>query len=497
MNHPRPVVGLALFALLSGVLTGAAPVSLTIRGEKSLEPMPGRVHLRDAAGKAQRVGGLPFWYDHFVCPGKVETDLPEGSYTFEVERGPEFSVSKGGFALAGGKGTNLTVMLSRIADLAAEGWWSGETHVHRGAQDAELLMRAEDLHVGQFITWWNKANPWTNAPPPKALPVQFDGNRFYHHLGGEDERDGGALLYLDLPKPIDVTGGSRHFPSSLTYAKQARERGAAWIDAEKPFWWDFPLWVAHGVADTVGIAQNHMHRGGVLDNEAWGRPRERTKFPGPHGNGLWTQEIYYHTLNCGLHLPPSAGSASGVLPNPVGYNRAYVHVDGEFSYNKWRDGLLAGRSFVGNGPLLRVRANSQFSGHVFKAGGPLSVELEGKLDSRDPIARIELVRDGRVEPIRLPARFTVAQSCWFLVRAVADVTNTFRFASTAPWYVEIDGQPMLPRQESARFFVDWCQERMTALAQVRDVTAAQKDELLAPWRAAEAFWLAKLQLSTR
>ena len=27
-----------------------------------------------------------------------------------------------------------------------------------------------------------------------------------------------------------------------------------------------------------------------------------------------------------------AGSASGVLPNPVGYNRIYVHLDGPFSH---------------------------------------------------------------------------------------------------------------------------------------------------------------------
>lgn len=71
--------------------------------------------------------------------------------------------------------------------------------------------------------------------------------------------------------------------------------------------------------------------------------------PPPLGNGLWTLEIYYHALNSGLRISPSAGSASGVLPNPVGYNRAYVHIDGDFTYEKWRDGLLAGRSFVSNG----------------------------------------------------------------------------------------------------------------------------------------------------
>ena len=42
---------------------------------------------------------------------------------------------------------------------------------------------------------------------------------------------------------------------------------------------------------------------------------------GTQWDGYWTQDIYYALLNCGLRIPPSAGSASGVLPNPVGYNR--------------------------------------------------------------------------------------------------------------------------------------------------------------------------------
>ncbi len=493
MNHFTPAVGLALFACCGGVFINAASVTLTIRDASNAEPMPARVHLRDATGKAQRAGALPFWHDHFVCPGKVDLELPIGAYTYEVGRGPEYATGKGSFTVEVGNPLDLSVRLARIADLAAEGWWSGETHVHRKTADAELLMRAEDLHAGQFITWWNRSNPWTDAPPPKALPFNFDKSRAYHPLGGEDERDGGALLFLDLQQPIEITAGTKHFPSSAVYAKQARERGARWIDAEKPFWWDFPMWVARGVVDTVGIAQNHMHQGGVLDNEAWGRPRDREKYAGPHGNGLWTQDIYYHLLNCGVRLPPSAGSASGVLPNPVGYNRAYVHLGGGFSYAKWREGLLAGRSFVGNGPLLRVRANGELSGHIFKPKESLTVEIDGQLDSRDPIARVELVRDGRVELIQLPVRFTAAHSGWFLVRAIASVTNTFRFASTAPWHVEIGGQPMKPRRESAQFFVDWCRERMGILTNVRELTLEQKEAVLAPWREAESFWISKLQ----
>jgi hypothetical protein len=490
----RPTPWLAALWFAGGMASGlsAGELHLTVLDASTRQPMPARVHLRDAAGKPQRAGALPFWHDHFVCAGQATLELPAGGYSFEVERGPEFSSATGSLHLVGIETSHVTVTLKRIAHLAAEGWWSGETHVHRAPKDAELLMRAEDLHVGQFITWWNRANPWTNAPLPAPLPVKFDGNRFYHHLGGEDERDGGALLYLDLPKPVDVTGGARYYPSSLVFAKQARERGAAWLDAEKPFWWDFPLWVAHGVADTVGIANNHMHRSGVMDNEAWGRPRDRVQFHDPLGNGRWTQEIYYHALNCGLRLPPSAGSASGVLPNPVGYNRAYVHVEGELTNEKWREGLQAGRSFVSNGPLLRCRANGEFPGRVFQSDRPLEVRVEGKLDSRDPIAAVELVRNGRVERIRLPHRFTLPESGWFLVRAIADVTNTFRFASTAPWYVEVGGQPMKPRANDAQFFLDWSRERMAKLSSLTEVSADQKAELLQPWRDTETFWAGKI-----
>ena len=77
------------------------------------------------------------------------------------------------------------------------------------------------------------------------------------------------------------------------------------------------------------------------------------KGPGPAGNGWWTQEIYYHLLNAGLRLPPSAGSASGVLPNPVGHNRVYVGLGaGKLSYSAWLEGLRKGHCFVTNGPLL-------------------------------------------------------------------------------------------------------------------------------------------------
>jgi len=160
--------------------------------------------------------------------------------------------------------------------------------------------------------------------------------------------------------------------------------------------------------------------------------------------------------------------------------------------------LLAGRSFVSNGPLLRCRVNGQLPGHVFKADRPIELTLDARLDSRDPIESVELVRNGIVERIevgtalRRRPSFTVDRSGWFLVRAITDVTNTFRFASTAPWYVEIAGRPPEVPRDSAQFFVDWCQQRIDILEKRTELSAAQKEEVIEPWRTARKFWEAKL-----
>jgi hypothetical protein len=267
-----------------------------------------------------------------------------------------------------------------------------------------------------------------------------------------------------------------------------------WIDIEKPFWWDVAQWLASGKMASIGLANNHMCRSQMSETEAWGKPRVVDRLPAPHGDGYWSQEIYYHLLNCGLRIPPSAGSASGVLPNPVGYNRVYVHVGKELTWDKWWEGLKAGRSFVTNGPLLRVTANGELPGHVFtaEAGKEVKVELKADLTSRDKIRYVEIVRDGDVVRRVSPEEFAKTglgsiafrTSGWFLVRAIADNPKTFRFASTAPYYVEIGGKKRVSAS-SARFFRNWVRER-GALVKLDD--ADQYAEVIEHHVAAEKFW---------
>jgi hypothetical protein len=403
----------------------------------------------------------------------------------------------------------------------------------RSDREIEQLMLAEDLYVVALVTSTNpkaesgvasSGKSVTKKPPGE--PVQFDGNRFYTRSAAEDSRSGNSLLMINLrtlPKlpPANATS----YPSSLTIAANAREAGG-WVDAARPFSWDLPLWVAAGKLDSVQIAHRHHLRDGIIGHEAGGRPRDAEMYPRGLGIAHWTLDIYYHLLNCGLRVPPTAGSGSGQVVtsirdargksgraattpattnnfNPVGYNRVYVFVEGKLTWEKWWEGLRAGRSVITNGPLIRPTVEGQPPGYVFKADRGQAVELEIglSLSTRDKISYLEIIKDGAVaHNVRLDKwkegggklpLLKFSESGWFLVRAVTDETGTYRFATTAPYYVEIGYTPRISRT-SAQFFVDWCREGQKRLSSARFNSQPQLDEVAGYWRRAEEYWTSLL-----
>jgi hypothetical protein len=307
-------------------------------------------------------------------------------------------------------------------------------------------------------------------------------------------------LYFNLPQPLPLPSHeAREYPPMSRFLEMARQYPGVHVDIEKPFWWDMPVWIALGMVDSIGLAHNHLWRDGMLANEAWGKPRDTVLYPAPRGIGYWSQDIYYHLLNCGIRLPPSAGSASGVLDNPVGYNRVYVHCGDTLTYDSWWEGLRAGRVVVTNGPLLRPRVNGELPGHVFHGAlgevVPLTIQLN--LSLRDRVDYLEVVKNGKVvQEVRLEeyrnrrgelAPVTFEESGWLLVRAVASNSQTFRFASTGPYYVELGSKPRISRK-SARFFVDWMDERIERL-ELAD--PQQRQEVMVYLDRARQFWLDK------
>ena len=492
----RPALILAFTIPCLGPLA-AGELEIKAINRDSGEPVAVRMHLKDERGRPVKAGKAPFWKDHFVFEGQITLDLRPGRYTFEMERGPEYRVRTGHFTIERTSKDVKTVDMPRFVNMAEEGWWSGDLHIHRPPEEIELLMKADDLHIAPVITWWNDKNPLDGREKPKELLVRFDENRLYRPMAGEDERGGGALLYFGLDEPLPIAGAEREFPSSAAFLRAAHhEHPQLHVDIEKPFWWDMPMWIASGMCDSIGVCHNHLWRDGVMDNEAWGKPRDGVLYPGIAGNARWTQAIYFHLLNAGVRLPPSAGSASGVLPNPVGYNRVYVHCGEEFTWDAWWSNLRAGRVVVTNGPLLRPLVNGQLPGHVFQGSPGQTLELETalSLSTRDKIEYLEIIQNGKVvHSVRLdeyikaggklpPVQFT--ESGWMLIRAVANHEKTYRFAMTGPYYVEFDYQPRVSR-ESAQFFLDWATERA---GQIRLDDPEQQRQVTPFHDAAVRFW---------
>ncbi len=482
-------------------------LSIRVREGASSRPLPCRIHLQGSEGPVQ-APGLPFWKDHFVCPGDVELELSAGDYRLTVERGPEYRrFIRRDVKVVAGESRSVEVRLERLVDMAADGWWSGETHVHRSLDEMPLHLRAEDLHVAPVLTIWNRRSIWIDRELPGDLVARVDENRYYHWMSAEDERGGGALFFHHLRRPLDFRGQQREFPSPMKNLREALKQDGVEVEIEKPFWWDVPTWLASGKIRYIGLANNHMCRSTMYANEAWGRPRDADRLPPPRGNGFFSQELYYRVLNCGFRISPVAGSASGVLPNPVGYNRVYVHLDGDLDYDKWWRGLRAGRCFVTNGPMLRVEVDGQKPGAVFRldSKSPRTLSLKVSVLGDDPLEAVELVRDGKVENLfrkgesarrrfETTREFTFDRSGWFLVRAICDVPRTFRFASTAPFYVELDGKRSTIHRADVEYFLHWIEERKQRLRSGPPKLAEDELEaVLAPHEEAEAFYRRRLE----
>jgi hypothetical protein len=187
---------------------------------------------------------------------------------------------------------------------------------------------------------------------------------------------------------------------------------------------------------------------------------------------------YYTLLNCGFRLRPTAGTASGVHPVPLGFGRVYVKLKDGFDYDAWIQGLDEGRSFVTTGPMLFVTVNDFDAGNVFKQAGQSTAtySVAGTAQSIHPLERIEVVVNGRVAKTiptrnkkmpsgayssRIDVKIGVESSSWIAVRCFERRPDgRCRFAHTAPFNMDVEGKPLRPRKEETDFLIKRMQDQI-------------------------------------
>ncbi len=516
--HASPVGG---FLLLWPTLICAAettPLKVPIRCEivdaKSQRTLAGRVYVRAADAppgaakwffaRSAAAEGSAVEYQKQRQPGSVEmhttvsahpfvVDVPAGTYVVTVERGKEYRAVTRKVEV-GREPVRLRIELPRWIDMTAAGWYSGDTHVHRTIEELHNLLLAEDVNVGLPLSYWitrayqspgsgQRSASETFKPEPIVVDpthVIYPINTEYEIFSvGPKRHTLGAVFALGHRRPFTLS-----VPPVGPVAEEARRQGAL-LDLDKHSWpWSLMLMPVMDV-DLFELANNHVWRT-------------------PFGFTRWTEEVvpkymnierdqrgmtewgwidfgfqtYYALLNCGFRLRPTAGTASGVHPVPLGFGRVYVHLPDGFSYDAWMRGLDAGRSFVTTGPMLMIEVDGQPPGTTLRieSAEKPTCRIMGKAVAERPLRPIEVIVNGRVvrrldaanrrtpsggyeSPI--DARIELDGSSWLTVRVFEDPPDgRIRFAHGSPVHVEMPGRPLFPRREEIDYFIGRMREEI-------------------------------------
>ena len=357
----------------------------------------------------------PAGTQHFYLAGEGAVSLPPGRYRLRVFRGIEVKVAEREIEISPGADMLVEVALERWADMASEGWWSVDDHLHitrRNHTDDSVIavwMQAEDLRVANLLQM--------------GTVDQFDVTP-QHHFGEEGAfRRGDTLLLAGQEHP------RTHFLGhTITLgAEEPIDSRDTYIAYETTFREGIRL---AGVSGYAHFGIGPARTGLTLD-----APRELVfflevlQFDFP-----WYRE-WYDLLDAGIRMTPTAGTdfPCGPLAGVPGRERFYVKLDAAPTRTSLVEGIRAGRTFVTNGPLLDLRLGDAGIGDeiILEAPGRLRVTGRVRFDpTRDDVRHVEIVVNGEaralaVEPaaegdLRFESFLEIDESSWVALRVRGD-----------------------------------------------------------------------------
>ena len=334
---------------------------------------------RDAQGRvypsqAKRLAP-DFFFHPQVYRGDGETiALPEGSYTVETSRGPEYVIQTTSFTV-GTQPQEQSFRLKRWVDPAKLGWWSGDHHIHaagcahytnptEGVHAADMIRQTlgEDLKIGCNLTWgpcfdYQKQFFTGKDDPVSKHPYIL---RYDIEVSGFGSHQSGHLCLLRLREQMYPGGDSSgHWPTlGLNTLKWAKKQGAVCGPAHSGSGLD--VRIPEGAKEVLpnyiippynGIGANEY----IVDITH--------EVPGPDGkpvpaidfistvdtNYLSELNMWYHTLNMGFRVRASGETDFPCISGErVGLGRSYVKLD-KLNYDDWCEGVRQGRCYVTEG----------------------------------------------------------------------------------------------------------------------------------------------------
>jgi hypothetical protein len=428
--------------------------------------------------------------------------LPEGSYTVEVTRGPEYVAQRETLNVsAGARPEEWRFRLKRWIDPTSLGWYSGDHHIHaagcshyeaptQGVMPKDMIRHivGEGLNVGDVLTWG---------------PCYYFQKQFFEAKVNPLSTPSNLMRY-----DVEVSGFPSSFNGHLTLLglRDQDYPGAETIE-EWPSW-DLPIlkW-----AKAQGAVAGFAHSGWGLEVKTQELPNyEMPKFDGIGANeyvvdvthdavdfisvvdtpATWELNIWYHTLNSGFRTRIGGETDFPcIYAERVGMGRSYVQLGGRLDYDAWVKGLRDGRSYVSDGKshLLDFRVDGLAvgtRGSELKLDAPRRVRVTARVaallaavpdesvrarrqdqtpywdierarigDTREvplevvvngrAVARKNVTADGALREVSFDV--DVERSSWVALRILPS-------SHTNPVFVTVGGRPVRASRRSA----EWC-----------------------------------------
>ena len=442
-------------------------VHVTVVDDATGRPVPCRVHFSSAAGIPYQPHGhhnhvaqnLGSWhYDvggdvrlgqrsYAYIDGTCQGWLPRGEVMADVARGFEYEPLRQAVRIEPGQ-RELTLRIRRVADMAAEGWWSGDSHVHfLSTPGAQLEQRGEDLRVVNLLqSQWGAL--FTSTEEFSGRPSVLDGGGYVTYVGQENRQHVlGHTVLWGLREPV--------MPWCSGGPDEAELGGA--LDATLSDWADR----THAQGGTVVAAHFPNPNGEPAALVATGRA-DAVEMLAHTGDAMLE---YYRYLNSGYRLPLVGGTDKMSSAVPVGLYRTYARLDEEFSYEAWCRAVRAGRTFLSGGPLVTLSVDGREPGGTVELSGPGTVSVRATVRSIFPLRALEVVRNGEVvarteanggRQAEISEELRLDGHSWVACRAIGadchlDEWGRRVFAHTSPVYVACGGAWTMTDPEGIRY----------------------------------------------
>lgn len=447
----------------------AARLSIKVSSE-GRAPLPACVSLRNASDTIWGLDavGKPLTYQNeprVWISGDTVLSVTAGWYDCVVSRPFEYERSGQGIELRAGETFDLNVVLKRVVDMNALGWYAGDAHQHIVHGEEEFAVNVEvasRIAQAEGADWCSFNSAYSSVPGEnpsldevREMCRRVSNEHFLALTGDEYPKDhlghmaclpGSSTNWLEQigQNEYEPGPGKREELAHFEILRRLRDFGGLSINThpirEYGGTEDSPSNIARELPFDILCAPD------LIPTVDWMTDRPDD----PQCMKLW-----YMYLNWGYQIGVCAFTDTCYDRHdarPMN-RRTYVYLGrDDLTQENIIDAIRRGRTFGTTGPLLDVTVDGQPPGTVFKADGS-SRTLQVKAfaprtdyahrSTRPEIEKVEIIRNGNIvrtlspkEPetwtLSTEDRIQEAESAWYIVKVYSSGEN--QVAISSPYY---------------------------------------------------------------